>query len=273
MLDDVLSKMSFDEINDKVPTIKNEPVGTFGGRKFSILDSKGEKHIFSMRDMLNHLNDQVDKNFDSAKAKLAFSTLLYKDSNNEVTIKEHGLLKYIFTQLKRFANIGFNKNQMIESIYTKIQDKENLRKIERDILIDSHRVNETIGSKEYPLTTVQIMFALEELKKKLGENKVQNLIIYAKNIDFSIDPAIIDLDPKKLILVNAASVPKNTFARDLCERLAAHEDWEGRGGRERTGPVMLQHEVASVEEAIKEEVQRSESGRKLNRIYVVQPSS
>lgn len=273
MLDDVLRNMPLDEINKNIFTVKMEPVGIFGGRKFSIKDSKGEKHIFSVRDMLNHINNQVDRNMDPAKTRAVFSSIVYYDSHNKVTIKEHGFFNYIFTQIRRLANIGFNKEQMLDSIDAKIQKQERVQKLEHDKFIDSRRADITIGSPEKPLNLEQITETLKKHKNELGEDKVRNLIIYANNVEFNEDPGIVDLDPKKLILVGAEIVHKSTFGQRLDEKLAAHENWEGGGVRKGTGTFIAQREVASVEEALKAEVPLNDEGRTMNRVYVVQASS
>lgn len=218
MLSKEIKAIPIVDIASNVEAFGTRAVGILGGRKFVFREQNGTEHEFRMKDMLNYLNNKIDTETIPNQAKIEekkqflqtnksiyekiVKKLKFLDKDYEVTREKDGCFKYFLTLIRRIANIGFDKKATFEKLFNKAK----FENVEAEI--EAHekkfpRINKTIGTREKPLNEEEIRKELEKLHEENKDQKVDQLIIYGDNVKFTQDPGIIQLDPKKLILINA----------------------------------------------------------------------
>lgn len=122
MLDPDISKLSLKEIHSTLATIDQVKMGKCGGRKFTLVTSDGKAHQFAMQDILKHI-EKLAKNDLSTPDKKKVQELIDKletlNKDYKVTVKKHGLIRFIFTKLRQLSNIGFSKTESFERLHDK----------------------------------------------------------------------------------------------------------------------------------------------------------
>jgi hypothetical protein len=123
----------------------------------------------------------------------------------------------------------------------------------KDVRLNSKNVV-SIGSQESRLDENGIR---EELGKLSGKKNVDILLIYGDgSVRFNTDPGFVDMNPKKVILVDARIIHAPCSVTRLDDTLADKKEWlgsmfrAGSGGNMDEATCIKQLEMPSIQEAI-----------------------
>lgn len=147
-----------------------------------------------------------------------------------------------------------------------------IRKRHELILTHYIPIDRTVGGERQRLNLAQIRLALDEQRKQNHlDQATNNLIIYAQEgTNINDDPGILDLNPRKIVLVGAKIVHEPSAFGRMDDMMVSSSDWES-GVRINHSTYVSQHKVKSVDEALQDILPKKSffSSERYKRVYVV----